>query len=506
MRELYAVELRGAGAQDEAARIEGLVRQWACNPFEDVAPADLADGATVDTFSGSIATTRSDAGWLLRWTAANDSDDALIWHTQVALGPSDGDLLVTARIGIGQAPDRSATIGRLDYEFRSPAIVRTILRELEVRDLGHPVQPEERLVGASMVEGLVDFLCNPLRRLPVVVLTGAAETGLPIANPRQMSQQLAGLAHVVVLTSGLAGRRLTGLVGQERSVWLGGARIYWPGFGLDSDPYGHKLWTARRIQQAYVPLVDELRRWIGGLAAARTPEHPAAAIAAIAPTGSVDELPEWAQEYVDMLDRRIAELSTDLKSAEADLAARDERIADLEDQLGETKASFAAFSAATGAPPRPRADENHAVTPIASVRQAVDRAVAEAGDRLVFLDRARKSAYEFEGYNDPERMYHVLCDVAEASDLYSQGSLGMTLNEWFLQRGYEYSARNDAARSRKYERHYKVHYQDRQVLMEPHLKVDQSTSPDQCLRIYWYIDTDERIFVVGHAGRHLPPP
>jgi len=27
--------------------------------------------------------------------------------------------------------------------------------------------------------------------------------------------------------------------------------------------------------------------------------------------------------------------------------------------------------------------------------------------------------------------------------------------------------------------------------------------PDQCLRIYWYVDEDDRIFVVGHIGRHL---
>ncbi len=38
-----------------------------------------------------------------------------------------------------------------------------------------------------------------------------------------------------------------------------------------------------------------------------------------------------------------------------------------------------------------------------------------------------------------------------------------------------------------------------------HLTVDQSTSPDVCLQISWYIDEDERIVVVGHAGRHPPP-
>jgi len=31
--------------------------------------------------------------------------------------------------------------------------------------------------------------------------------------------------------------------------------------------------------------------------------------------------------------------------------------------------------------------------------------------------------------------------------------------------------------------------------MEPHLMVNESTSPDQCLRIYWHSDEDDRVFV-----------
>lgn len=53
-------------------------------------------------------------------------------------------------------------------------------------------------------------------------------------------------------------------------------------------------------------------------------------------------------------------------------------------------------------------------------------------------------------------------------------------------------------------RHYEVKYKDGAVLLEAHLKIDEATSPDQCLRIYWYVDQDERALVIGHVGRHLP--
>ncbi|MGG8848335.1 hypothetical protein ACQ881_37680 [Streptomyces lividans] len=42
------------------------------------------------------------------------------------------------------------------------------------------------------------------------------------------------------------------------------------------------------------------------------------------------------------------------------------------------------------------------------------------------------------------------------------------------------------------------------MLMEAHLKVDEATTADQCLRIYWYVDKTDKVLVVGHVGRHLP--
>ena len=36
----------------------------------------------------------------------------------------------------------------------------------------------------------------------------------------------------------------------------------------------------------------------------------------------------------------------------------------------------------------------------------------------------------------------------------------------------------------------------------PHLKVDEATSPDQCLRIYWDIDNDSRHWTITHIGTH----
>jgi hypothetical protein len=39
-------------------------------------------------------------------------------------------------------------------------------------------------------------------------------------------------------------------------------------------------------------------------------------------------------------------------------------------------------------------------------------------------------------------------------------------------------------------------------MLGPHFAHDVG-SPSEILRIYWYADPDERVFVIGHVGRKL---
>jgi hypothetical protein len=302
--------------------------------------------------------------------------------------------------------------------------------------------------------------------------------------------------------SGFAGRELSARVGPDRSVWSGAARIYWPGFDRSADPYVHKLWLPRRLQDPQrLPLVDELRRWLGALSSARTVPHPALRAIAADVVRRSDELPGWAQAYVDDIETERDDALGLAAEVQAELASREARIAELEDEVTTLRESFRYVSSATTAV-LPSAGAAEEWVP-GTVREAVERAIADAGDAWVFLDSARRSALEFEGYEDPEKLYRAMSDVAEASRRFGDSTLGTNLSEWFRQRGYGYSAREPAARATPTKQRYRIRYKDRDEYMEPHLKVDEATHPDQCLRIYWHLDEDDRIFVVGHVGRHL---
>lgn len=406
------------------------------------------------------------------------------------------------RIRIGQGERAAPVLGPLVYEFRSPAIVRTLLRDFTVEDTDRRVSPTYELVGASAVDELVDFLCASERRLPVVVLSGDPTTGRPTVDARDLAAQLAGLAHVRVLTGGLAGRELTARLEAERSVWGGAVRIYWPGFDRAADPYAHKRWLPQRLYDVRrLSLTDELRRWLGALSSARTGPHPALRAISADLAARRDEIPEWVQEYVGSVESERDEALGVAAEAQAELAAREARITELEDDVTALQRSFNEVARATaGRPGIVEPDEERVA---ASVREAVEWAVEDAGDTCVFLPSAQQAGIEFEGYEDPQKLYRAISDVAEASKRFGESSLGTNLSEWFRQKGYGYSARDPGARSARTKPRYRIRYKDRDEYMEPHLKVDEATHPDQCLRIYWYIDEDDRIFVVGHIGRHL---
>ena len=53
----------------------------------------------------------------------------------------------------------------------------------------------------------------------------------------------------------------------------------------------------------------------------------------------------------------------------------------------------------------------------------------------------------------------------------------------------------------QYRTDYERDYQGRSILLGPHLA--RGISPDNAIRIYWWIDHDARQFVIGHVGDKL---
>ncbi|MCC6233058.1 MAG: hypothetical protein IT580_10470 [Verrucomicrobiales bacterium] len=103
------------------------------------------------------------------------------------------------------------------------------------------------------VEALFDLVHDPVRRLPVVVLTQPdrkrinVEVSEYVLDPDDIAKKTLGLAHVVQLPWDL-GYKWTELIGKPWSVYLGAVRSYMPGFNTNHDALSaHPSVFAERI-------------------------------------------------------------------------------------------------------------------------------------------------------------------------------------------------------------------------------------------------------------------
>ncbi|MFE2500455.1 hypothetical protein [Streptomyces rubiginosohelvolus] len=511
MRELYACQLLLTGHEespgDTLNRAERLIREWVSRPTH-LAPELLNEGQHEASGGHTVAVSRyapaegDSSGWSCLWHFPGTDDPSVRWTLSLALASQGEGACATVRIGLQQR-SHSFQLRRPNYQFSAPAIVRTLLREFEASDAGRPTKPTHETLYAGDIPEFVEWLTNDQRALPVVIATNYPSTGQPLVDLRKLARELSGLAHVVHLSTHLAARALTDRVGAERSAWQGAVRLYWPKFKADANPYEHKYWIPNRLLEDDEALIDELRRWLGSVSAASVPENPAlgwmraARRKALAESG---DIPDWVQEYIETTDAELRGLREERDDLKEDLAAAMTDVAAMREQY----ALVSQYSTKPAAEDGQSAAPSDADASVLSVAEAYQRAKAEIGENLVFLPSADASIKKFSEYKDPEKLHRALSDVADAGRRWGDGTLGKPFGEFFTDLGYGYSAKNPAVRDRRHKRHYEVKYKDNLVVMEPHLKVDESTGPDQCLRIYWYLDESDKVIVIGHVGRHLP--
>lgn len=143
----------------------------------------------------------------------------------------------------------------------------------------------------------------------------------------------------------------------------------------------------------------------------------------------------------------------------------------------------------------------HGGMELQTVREAVERAQARS-QHLVFLDEALRSA-DASPFVRPQDLYEALLILDRVAADYRREELGGGFEAALGNAGLTGFA-SDISETAKshYGSEYTVHYGDRHVLLGPHLRFGHGP-PHSCARIYWYVDEDQRLLVVGHVGRHL---
>ncbi|MEN9507501.1 MAG: hypothetical protein RLZZ621_64 [Gemmatimonadota bacterium] len=463
-----------------------------------------------------------DGGRILRWApfrhegsaladvvvhAPDPLDRSLQWSTHVTYvssvtGSGSVQRQVTIRVGTeGGAPNGAPP------PVRPPRLLSELDASFTLVANDGPLQRVPTQLEAGTLDAFVRFvLCDPARTMPVLLLTELPDGGFVIP-PEQFASEMFGLGLCFQLRHADTFALSDAVGGHARSVFLGSARAYLPGFSLESDPFQHPLILARALA-----LPGERRRLVQRLADVsiqRPFSDPAVAdtlrdlrSVAYAARPDAAEALAAAESGVEM-DRSqllsiVRQLEEAVRSAEGELARTRERLVESRQMLEAERATARALRTTLVALKERQPIARSASDAPQSVLEAVERAQAIYTDALRILPSALSSARESE-FPDPDTAWAYLKALGEVGRRRQDRALGRALGEVFSDLGVDFSpGPGDAGRRTPYV------FRDGEREIECPEQLRKGSNPTTCLRIY-FASSDDGGFVIGHVGRQIDP-
>ena len=253
---------------EAAEKAIGEVLKWAQRRCGGQLPPEARHHRTFDYFSGGrnsngVRLTKEGSDiWAIR---ADDPDKFVperVWTTEVAVRVlPDQPARFSARL-LCSTPEEDLSI-----EPHTPGFVQQVVGACKLFRGTVPLSIDPMcMVMDEDADELIDHLIAPNRELPtfVVTLPLGAQSSHPHLNVSTLSRAMLGIAHVAVVSAGVAWR-LTDRFGKFRSVFGGAVRVYMPGFDEAADPYAHRLVLANQISAPGGG--ERCSRWMRQLAA-----------------------------------------------------------------------------------------------------------------------------------------------------------------------------------------------------------------------------------------------
>jgi hypothetical protein len=202
-----------------------------------------------------------DGGRILRWAPFRHDGSALADIVVHAPDPLDRGLqwsthvtYVTTSLANGatqrQLYIRVGTDGGTGNGAPPPVRPPRLLSELDLPftlvSSDGPLQRVPTQLEAGTLDAFVRFvLCDPARTMPVLLLTELPDGGY-VLPPEQFASEVFGLGLCFMLRHADTFALSDAVGGHARSVFLGSARAYLPGFHLEADPFNIAHAGARR--------------------------------------------------------------------------------------------------------------------------------------------------------------------------------------------------------------------------------------------------------------------
>lgn len=143
-------------------------------------------------------------------------------------------------------------------------------------------------------------------------------------------------------------------------------------------------------------------------------------------------------------------------------------------------------------------------TPPATVSEAVERARLLYAGLLTFGADVERGVLDLSPQaGPPEKVFRYLGELAELAQARRAGPLGRGTIQWLAERNVDASAESETVTRSRAQMEQRTWNDGRDKRpFDLHLKPNESTSPDQCVRIYFDWDEATQQIVIGWIGRH----
>lgn len=432
--------------------------------------------------------------------APDPLDRSLQWTTHVTYATAEKGRRRHLNIRVG-------TDGGTGTGATPPVRPPRLLPELDTSFLlvsndGPLLRVPTQLEGGTLDAFVRYVLCDPARTVPVLLLTELPDGGFVIP-PEQFGNEMFGLGACYLLRHADTFQLSDSVGGHARSVFLGSARAYLPGFALDADPFHHPLILARalslpgerrrlvqRLAEVSVqrPLIDA--EFIDKLRDERTASYQK--LKAVEEAMKATELPETAD--VEQLKATVREYGDALRAIQAELSHNRDNLKQMRAELEKERASVRSLRTTLAAFKEHQPLSRPASDAPESVLEAVERAQALYGDSLRFLPSAFASAAESK-FPEPVTAWNYLKALGEVGRRLQDRALARPLAEVFDDLGVDYASGED-----KSGEPFIFRDGDQEIECTDHLR--KGNNPLTCLRIY-FCTSEDGGFIIGHVGRQL---
>ena len=518
-------EVAAADGADAAEAVKEIVMGWLHAKGLDV-PEGAADIAVP---AGWTAADEPDAAKAVRflglsgaqgaaWAVEADELDGEFsrrrWHTRIGLAPAgDGGCILNVQVS------HYAVNGFFGYQRNPlpsvPRVVRDILAsgKLDVRIGASRVSVEEIYLDADTLKrDFMPSLTDRARCLPIVLMTTDDDGKTPVWDATELASKLVGMAtvYVIDMRDGVLVQAFRDLLpdrtpaGRYR-IGRSAVMVYRPGIDLSGEESlsACTLFTRHRIERYAAGgrdgFINVLMQGLG-----RGNDSRPGDVAGIGDVLWLRSRAEIARLRSDA--EAWEEIATDQERSYSDATAKVDELTRTVQRLEGEKRALERKAAQCAAP----SDDDGAAR-VAECLQVIPRDLADLlklarsiwPDRIVVLPEAMDSAKSYDGNLAEE------WDIVRGAATALYGLLfedddceGQVADEFQRRTGYELTfSESSATRARAdLMKMRERSYGGRTVDISAHIK---GRSQKNTFRLHFYIDRENELIVIGHAGCHM---